>query len=343
MMTAAQSTTSLTDDSAAMILRQWDIGQPSSIERLELSFNSFTWKVKSERGQFFLKCQPATVDREHWQRLGLLQRALSDRGIAAPYPIPSSNHEMGVFESNRLWTLSTYLDSDRLPFEWTSPQWRIEHCQSAGVLLGKLHRTSAQSAQLFRALLDDFQPSRLEPWNLEAFREAQLVSRSRAEDVFLRDVLAMVSRRLSGIGDVLAAINTAGDEPGVLLHGDFHLGNLIFLNDAATAVVDFEYASWGDPRFDLGYSAMLICSSWSVKSDGKLNPHFLNAFLSGYESVREISIEKLRPTLQYYMSYAAYLLLYWLLKRRISCTPSLTGYFERALIHSLNTLDELAV
>ena len=43
-------------------------------------------------------------------------------------------------------------------------------------------------------------------------------------------------------------------QPG-LIHGDFHLGNVIFANDAprVAAVVDWELATIGDPLLDLGH------------------------------------------------------------------------------------------
>ncbi|GHE94245.1 aminoglycoside phosphotransferase [Streptomyces spiralis] len=41
--------------------------------------------------------------------------------------------------------------------------------------------------------------------------------------------------------------------PPVLLHGDFRLGNVLYVGERATAVVDWEIWSVGDPRIDLGW------------------------------------------------------------------------------------------
>ncbi|MFJ9179257.1 phosphotransferase family protein [Streptomyces sp. NPDC102360] len=41
--------------------------------------------------------------------------------------------------------------------------------------------------------------------------------------------------------------------PPVLLHGDFRLGNILYAGERATAVVDWEIWSVGDPRIDLGW------------------------------------------------------------------------------------------
>jgi len=51
----------------------------------------------------------------------------------------------------------------------------------------------------------------------------------------------------------LLAEDVPDDLPPVLVHGDFRLGNILFAGTRATAVVDWEIWSTGDPRTDLGW------------------------------------------------------------------------------------------
>ena len=51
----------------------------------------------------------------------------------------------------------------------------------------------------------------------------------------------------------LLAEDVPADLPPVLVHGDFRLGNVLFAGTRATAVVDWEIWSTGDPRTDLGW------------------------------------------------------------------------------------------
>ncbi|MFH8572978.1 phosphotransferase family protein [Streptomyces sp. NPDC017993] len=53
---------------------------------------------------------------------------------------------------------------------------------------------------------------------------------------------------LARLGD-----DVPGELPPVLLHGDFRLGNVLCTRARATAVVDWEIWSVGDPRIDLGW------------------------------------------------------------------------------------------
>lgn len=58
-----------------------------------------------------------------------------------------------------------------------------------------------------------------------------------------------------GSEEVLERLGTVVPEPidPVLVHGDFRLGNILFVGDRPRAIVDWEIWSVGDPRVDLGW------------------------------------------------------------------------------------------
>lgn len=59
---------------------------------------------------------------------------------------------------------------------------------------------------------------------------------------------------VAGVGAWLEAHRPAGFVPGIL-HGDFHLANVMFRHDAPeiAAIIDWELATLGDPLIDLGW------------------------------------------------------------------------------------------
>jgi aminoglycoside phosphotransferase (APT) family kinase protein len=83
------------------------------------------------------------------------------------------------------------------------------------------------------------------------------------------------SRNIPGIGEVAAwlrAHQPQANQPG-LMHGDFHLGNVMIAPDSAriAAVVDWEMCTVGDPLLDLGW----LLATWQQAdstdlSDSKL-------------------------------------------------------------------------
>jgi aminoglycoside phosphotransferase (APT) family kinase protein len=72
-------------------------------------------------------------------------------------------------------------------------------------------------------------------------------------------LLARCDEDVAGPGALLrerlAATAPAPDQP-VLVHGDFHYGNLLFAGGRVVAVVDWEIASRGSPLLDLGCLAV---------------------------------------------------------------------------------------
>jgi aminoglycoside phosphotransferase (APT) family kinase protein len=78
--------------------------------------------------------------------------------------------------------------------------------------------------------------------------------------------------RLPGVdalAEWLAGHLPAHWEPG-LIHGDFHLGNVMFSRDEArvAAVVDWELATIGDPLLDLGH----LLATWPDPADPRRTP-----------------------------------------------------------------------
>ncbi|EOD64538.1 phosphotransferase family protein [Amycolatopsis vancoresmycina] len=70
-----------------------------------------------------------------------------------------------------------------------------------------------------------------------------------------RTMHAVPAELRPGAGELLRllAADVPADLPPVLVHGDFRLGNVLFDGERATAVVDWEIWSTGDPRTDLGW------------------------------------------------------------------------------------------
>lgn len=68
------------------------------------------------------------------------------------------------------------------------------------------------------------------------------------------------------IADWLAANQPAAFTPGIL-HGDYHIGNVLFEMDGPglAAIVDWELATIGDPLLDLGW----VLANWPEQSDGE--------------------------------------------------------------------------
>lgn len=81
--------------------------------------------------------------------------------------------------------------------------------------------------------------------------------------------------------------------PPVLNHNDFRTGNLMLDAAGVTAVLDWEFAAWGDPHADLGW---LCAKCWRfgnvAQEAGGLGPR--EAFYAGYEAKAGMTLDRAR-------------------------------------------------
>jgi aminoglycoside phosphotransferase (APT) family kinase protein len=96
------------------------------------------------------------------------------------------------------------------------------------------------------------------------------------------------------------------DDPKVLCHGDYKLGNLIFRDSRVVALIDWELASTGHPLQDVGYACHPIIREQHPDLMAALVPR--QAFANLYE---EIWGQPLDPwKFQYFVVYALFVHLY---------------------------------
>jgi aminoglycoside phosphotransferase (APT) family kinase protein len=95
----------------------------------------------------------------------------------------------------------------------------------------------------------------------------------RALGLLSADVLARIDALMVRMQPLFAAV-----QQGVLIHGDYHFLNLLQQNGKLSAVLDFDWASSGDP-------------SWDFRIDGQIEleiPGSSDAFYAGYASRRPL-------------------------------------------------------
>lgn len=114
---------------------------------------------------------------------------------------------------------------------------------------------------------------------------------SRREVAAIRKGLDGASEPRPALEYVLAWLDATAPEPAAitLVHGDFRTGNYMVDKGRLTAVLDWEFCHWGDPREDLGW---LIARCWRFGNDDKVAGGIakLGSLLEGYNGLAEIKV-----------------------------------------------------
>jgi aminoglycoside phosphotransferase (APT) family kinase protein len=127
---------------------------------------------------------------------------------------------------------------------------------------------------------------------------------SRRAVAEMRASLSQASEPRPALEYILAWLDRNAPEPRqlTLVHGDFRTGNYMVDNGKLTAILDWEFAHWGDPREDIGW---FIARCWRFGNDTKVAGGIAKfAFLlEGYNEAADVKITA--PEAQYFEVLAA--------------------------------------
>ncbi|MEZ5818963.1 MAG: phosphotransferase family protein [Hyphomicrobiaceae bacterium] len=124
-----------------------------------------------------------------------------------------------------------------------------------------------------------------------SFLPVPVINPARREVATLRKELDGASEPRPALEYILSWLDTNAPEPRAitLAHGDFRTGNYMVDNGKLTAVLDWEFCHWGDPREDLGW---FIARCWRFGGDDKVAGGIgkLASLLEGYNGLSDIKV-----------------------------------------------------
>lgn len=257
------------------------------------------------------------------------------------------------------WSVSEYL-ANAPAFDWLEavPTWSPAHARAAGELLAKLHcagrlakekLTGAEKHQLSSLLAS---LPRLLKAALEAGQCKGLASKKEAEETEETQATQATTDALS---HAIAALTTGpsasvlADEE-LIVHGDFHPGNVLFAGTTALAVIDLDYAHVEHPLYDLAYALLMFAPTADTadratsllegycdhyNQSAQQPPSFLPTASELASDLAALRQEESRGTspFQQYVVVAASLILLWTLSEEGSKHPSAKLLAKRMVSH----------
>lgn len=172
----------------------------------------------------------------------------------------------------------------RIVRDQTIDTWGPRLAAELGAALARIHKVTPSSADLTVLPLPIRPPA-------------------KAEVQRLRDVLDTAGESRPALEYVLAWLDRYAPErrPLALVHGDFRTGNYLVHEQNLTAVLDWEFAHWGDPQEDIGW---FCARCWRFGADGREAGGIADreSLYRGYESISEEPVE--RAAIPYWEVYA---------------------------------------
>jgi thiamine kinase-like enzyme len=183
------------------------------------------------------------------------------------------------------WSVSEYLPNGPA-FGWLEnpPRWTSAHAHSAGTLLAKLHCAGRQAKEKLTGA-EAHQLASLLP-KLPQLLTSSIRSRQNDRP---QNALFSSEETIDALGDaVTGAVSalTTGQNAAVLVsealivHGDFHPGNVLFADTTALAAIDLDFAHLEHPLYDLAYALLIFAPTAQTRDSA-------SSLLAGYSGYFE--------------------------------------------------------
>lgn len=217
-------------DEIKRVLNFYDLGELRTTCRVEQGVVNDNWIVETVRGRYFLKRRhPELKNAELIRAQHELIQHLRHSGFPAPAIIPTQRGETLLILDGEFYEIQEFIEGK--PYEQTNEA----HFIAAATALGFYHAyvqnfTSQALCNGDRLYCPIVLTSNLSILSIEL----ELCQGSPFADF----VQALASHAM----DLSSRLSSCEQLPRLVIHGDYHAGNLIFKNDYIVGVVDYDKA-----------------------------------------------------------------------------------------------------
>jgi homoserine kinase type II len=273
------------------VLSHYDLGELQSQSRDRRGTVNTSFVVELLKGgrrvPYFLRRYRQGIAEEEIQFEHALIEHVSQKGtcpVARVHPTRQGPTYLrlggdAAGQSPAYFALFDYLPGEDR-YTWVGPRCTQGELHSAGALMARFHDAvlgfRPPGRRLESRILD------LLPEIAAKWAAAPGMSKGTVFDECLEGCFAELGEC---IDRTLAALEAAGARnfPGLVIHSDYHPGNLKFIGEEISGLVDFDWAKLDLRAFDVSLALWYFCASWEPASNGALRLNDLQAFLSRYQ------------------------------------------------------------
>ncbi len=254
------------------VLAHYDLGTLVDYEKNERGFVNTAYAIftlaEGKRNRYFLRKYKRGIREEELN----FEHSLIEHLVATGAPVARIHHTRlgksylhlsegtdgaaGVF-----YTIFDYLPGEDR-FTWVNPILTEEQLSASAAVLARFHIDAGGFAPLGRRnepkILD------LLPVIAETWSGCPAKSKGTIFDNRIYEHLELVS---ANIAATLVALQepSARSLPEMVIHCDYHPGNLKFTGDCVTGLFDFDWSKVDLRLFDLGLALWYFCTSWGTQ------------------------------------------------------------------------------
>ena len=270
------------------LLEHYDLGQLTGYQKNERGFVNVAYAIETDAGRkYFLRKYKRGIKEEEIQfEHSLINHLVAEKSPPAArlYPTHEGKTYLHKFEGEQDTSGVYYAIFDYLPgedrFTWVDPILTDKEVENAAVTLAQFHHAVSHFTPAGR---------RVEPKILDLLPvideyargcptrdKHTLVDRTLFEH--LPSVLENLHRTLEKLEE-----SEAREMVQLVIHCDFHPGNLKYEYDQVVGLFDFDWSKVDARSFDVALALWYFCTGWSGEGDGILRLGQVETFLGAYQ------------------------------------------------------------
>jgi homoserine kinase type II len=250
-------------DEIKSVLNFYDLGELKTTRRVDRGVVNDNWLIKTFWGRYFLKRRhPELKNAELIRGQHELIQHLRHRGFPAPAVIPTRRGETLLILDGEFYEIQEYIEGK--PYE----QANEAHFIAAAIALGLYHAHVQNFLPQDLCFVDRLYCPTVLTSNLSNLSEELTCNKgSQFADV----IKALASHAM----DLSSRLSSYEQLPRLVIHGDYHAGNLVFHHDCIVGVVDYDKACQQPRVVELAEALIYFASPRHGKMKHLVYPGFL--------------------------------------------------------------------
>jgi homoserine kinase type II len=274
------------------ILQHYSLGELAGQEKNERGYVNTSFAIETvldgKPGRYFLRKYKRGIKEEEIQfEHSLICHLVAEKSppVARLHLTRQGKTYLHRFEEEQDTEGVFYAIFDYLPgedrFTWVSPHCSDEELSNAAAVLAQFHSAASRLQPHGRRAEPKIMD--LLPVIAENTSATPQRSRNTVFDACLLENLPLLLGNIERTLAELSAEESAG-MPQVIVHCDFHPGNLKYERGQVVGLFDFDWSKVDVRCFDVALALWYFCTEWEGSQDGELRVREVEVFLKAYQA-----------------------------------------------------------
>lgn len=276
-----------------ILLNFYDLGHLIYIEKNHRGYRNETYKIETlkdnKKNHYILRYyRKGTLEERVMFEIALMHELIQQGFDISPHVIPTKNHtayaklteKTGNLTEDRYITICSCLPGED-KYDWIDPLCTDTEFRDAAKVLAFYHSAICEwrgiDGWMNQRCIDKvfFMPDQWLSFTKNA-------GNSSFDQYFLDQFEFLYS--------VLCKIqfkNRYNEMPHLVIHGDYHPGNIKFQDGKVSGIFDFDWSNVDLRCFDVAIALLYFCSAWNGIDAGNLLLDRIESFLGAYQEAAE--------------------------------------------------------